>query len=383
MVWGAGVGDMPIKKMMFVPAPPLSLEDDQTPAVGALPLVWRGADADGPARVCVVAEVGVNHDGEVGRAEALIDAAAQAGADAVKLQYFRPARLLSNQAELAGYQRGKASSQRALLAGLALPLETIGRLGERARSAGLGFVVTPFSPGDADDLAGLAPGAGLSAVKTASPDAVNLPLLERVFSLGLPVLLSTGTCTLDELGPAAGMLRAHGAGGVVLHCVSSYPTPPGLAGLGGMAALRDAFGLPVGYSDHTVLTRTGALAAAAGAVVLEKHITHDAAAPGPDHAASLGPRAFAAYVRHVREAEQMLGPTAKRVDPAEHDVRRVSRQSVCVVRDLPAGHVLTAEDLTVKRPGTGVPAAELSSVVGRTLAKAVSGNDLLDAEMLA
>jgi len=316
-------------------------------------------------------------------AAALVDAAAKAGADAVKFQYFRPDRLLSNQAELAGYQQGKASSQRELLAGLALSLDSIGRLGERAWAAGLGFVVTPFSPADVGELAGLDARAGLSAVKTASPDAVNAPLLERVFSLDLPVFLSTGTCTLDELRPAAAMLRAHGPGGVMLHCVSIYPTPPGQAGLGGMAALRDAFGLSVGYSDHTVLTRTGALAAAAGAVVLEKHLTHDAAAPGPDHAASLVPRDFAAYVRHVRELEQMLGPAAKRVDEAERDVRRVSRQSVCVVRDLPAGHVLSAEDLTVMRPGTGVPAAELGSVVGRTLRVAVSGNDLLDADTLA
>ncbi len=342
----------------------------------ARPLAFHPASADRCARVCVVAEIGVNHDGDAGRAAELIDAAARAGADAVKLQYFHPDRLLSNQAELAGYQQGQAASQHELLARLALPQDTLIALGERAQDAGLGFVVTPFSPADADELAD----APLSAVKTASPDAVNPPLLERVFALGVPVLLSTGTCTLDELADAAARMLAHDAGGVMLHCVSSYPTPADDAGLHGMSAIASRFGLPVGYSDHTPLTATGGLAAAAGAVVLEKHLTYDRSAPGPDHAASLGPGGFADYVRQVRSAERMLGPIDKSPGRVEADVRRVSRQSVCAVRGLPAGHRLTRTDLTVKRPGTGIPAAQLEALVGRTLSRAVGENDLIRAE---
>ncbi|XAL98632.1 N-acetylneuraminate synthase family protein [Phycisphaeraceae bacterium D3-23] len=344
-----------------------------TPMKTAKPLAFGQATRDAPPRVCVVAEIGVNHDGDADRAARLIDAAAQAGADAVKFQYFHPDRLLSNQAELAGYQRGKAASQHALLAKLALPIEALASLGESAQAVGLGFIVTPFSPADVRDLAGL----NLSAVKTASPDAVNTPLLEAVFALGLPVLVSTGTCTLGELETAAQMLAEHPAGGVFLQCVSSYPTPPGQAGLNGMAALSQRYALPVGYSDHTPALHTGAVAAGAGAVVLEKHLTHDRDARGPDHAASLDTDGLAQYVANVRDAERMLGPVIKTVDPLEADVRRVSRQSICAVRTLAAGHVLTSGDVTVKRPGTGIAASTLREVLGRPLARPVAANDLL------
>ena len=334
--------------------------------------------ARGPV-VAVVAEVGVNHDGDADTAHRLIDAARQAGADAVKFQYFRPERLLSRQAELAGYQQGKAASQRELLDKLALPIGVIGEMAGHAHESGLAVVVTPFSPADVAELAPL----GLDAIKTAAPDAVNAPLLEACASAGLPLLISTGTCELDELAPAAGLLREHDVGGALLHCVSSYPTPMGQAALGGIGALADALNLPVGYSDHTPGLETGALAVAAGACVIEKHLTHDRSAVGPDHAASLEPDQLANYIANLRTAQAALGPRVKRLTELEKDVRRVSRQSVCVVRDLPAGHVLTAEDLTVKRPGTGIPAAELGGVVGRRLARGVEADCLLTADDLA
>lgn len=331
------------------------------------------AGADRSARVAVVAEIGVNHDGDPAVARRLIEAAAEAGADAVKFQYFHPDRLLSNQAELAGYQEGQAPSQKALLSKLALPLDVLGGLVEQAKGSGLGVVVTPFSPEDPAELAEL----GLDAIKTASPDAVNTPLLEACCALGLPMLISTGTCGLAELASAAELLRAHEAGGALLHCVSSYPTPMDQAQLGGIVAMREAFGLAVGYSDHTPGLTTGALAAAAGAVVIEKHLTHDQAAKGPDHAVSLAPKQFAQYVINVHEAQAAIGPIMKVASDVEKDVRRVSRQSVCVVRNLPAGHVLTGEDLTIKRPGTGIPASQLYVLIGRHLATAVQANNLL------
>lgn len=335
--------------------------------------VFAGADERSLAEVAVIAEIGVNHDGDAALAKGLIESAADAGADAVKFQYFQPDRLLSNQAELAGYQQGQAASQRELLSKLALPIDVLGGLVEHARASGLLTVVTPFSLDDPAELAGL----GLDAIKTASPDAVNVPLLEACTALGLPMLISTGTCSLEELEPAAELLRGHVAGGALLHCVSSYPTPMDEAQLGGVVAMRDALGLPVGYSDHTPGLHTGALAVVAGAVVIEKHLTHDREAAGPDHAASLDPQQMRQYVANVREAQAALGRSVKDVSDVERDVRRVSRQSVCVVRDLPAGHVLTRGDLTVKRPGTGVLAAQLNAVVGRQLANAVAANDLL------
>jgi N-acetylneuraminate synthase/N,N'-diacetyllegionaminate synthase len=336
-------------------------------------LVFSSADAGSPARVAVIAEIGVNHDGDVGVAQRLIGAAADAGADAVKFQYFHPDRLLSAQAELAGYQAGQANSQRELLTKLALPIDVLGGLVERARGCGLAAVVTPFSLEDPAELAGL----GLSAIKTASPDAVNGPLLEACAVLGLPMLISTGTCGLEELGPAAELLRGHDAGGAFLHCVSSYPTPMEEAGLGGVAAMRAALGLEVGYSDHTRGLATGALAVAGGAVVIEKHLTHDRSAKGPDHAVSLDPGQLKQYVANVREAQSAMGRVVKQVSEVERDVRRVSRQSVCAVRDLPAGHVLVEGDLTVKRPGTGVPASELPALIGKRLLKPVAANHLL------
>lgn len=336
-------------------------------------LVFLNADERSLAAVAVVAEIGVNHDGDAGVARGLIESAAVAGVDAVKFQFFHPDRLLSNQAELAGYQQGQATSQRELLARLALPIEELAGLVDFAKGCGLAAVVTPFSLEDPADLAGL----GLDAIKTASPDAVNGPLLEACAALGLPMLISTGTCGLDELGAASALLRGHEAGGALLHCVSSYPAPMDEAQLGGIGAMRDVLNLPIGYSDHTRGLATGALAVMAGAVVIEKHLTHDRAAAGPDHAASLDAQQMKQYVENVREAQAALGRVIKAASDVEQDVRRVSRQSVCVVRDLPAGHVLTLDDLTVKRPGTGIPAAELGDVVGRQLNKAVVANDLL------
>lgn len=334
---------------------------------------FAAADQRSLAQVAVVAEIGVNHDGEMGVAKGLIESAAAAGADAVKFQYFHPDRLLSNQAKLAGYQRGQAASQRELLAKLALSLDQLGHLVEVAKGCGLGAVVTPFSLEDPAELANLE----LDAIKTASPDAVNTPLLHACAALSLPMLISTGTCSLDELAVAAELLTQHEAGGALLHCVSSYPTPMDQTQLGGMTAMCRAYGLPVGYSDHTPGLSTGALAVAAGAVVLEKHLTHDRSADGPDHAASLDPQAFTQYVAQVREAQATLGRCAKDVSDIERDVRRVSRQSVCVMNDLPQGHILRLGDLSVKRPGTGIPAAKLHAVVGARLACPVHANDLL------
>ncbi|MEM6458976.1 MAG: N-acetylneuraminate synthase family protein [Planctomycetota bacterium] len=330
---------------------------------------FHHADADRPAAVAVIAEVGVNHDGDPRKAARLIHAAADAGADAVKFQLFRPDRLLSAEARLAAYQDGRAEDAATLLEHLTLTADELRGLRDTADAAGLAFLVTPFSPADVDDLAAV----GVDAVKIASPDAVNPPLLDAAAALGRPVLVSTGTCDLDELDHAADVARA--TGGALLHCVSAYPTPEDDAALGGIAALRDRFpGVPVGYSDHTAALDTGALAVAAGACVLEKHLTHDRAAAGPDHAASVEPGGLAAYTAAARRAAAMLGPIVKACSDAERDVRGVSRQSVCLVANRPAGHRLTPHDLTVKRPGTGVPARQRDACVGRRLARDVAGN---------
>lgn len=344
-----------------------------TANVGMDTALFRPATSRRPARVGMIAELGVNHDGSEARALSLVDAAHEAGADAVKVQWFVPDRLLSNQALLASYQEAQATDPRQMLEALMLSTASMRRVRERAAARGLHFIVTLFSPDDAEAVATMRP----DAVKIASPDAVNPPVLDAARGLGLPLLVSTGTCTLAELAPTARLLRHHEPGACLLQCVSSYPAPDDQAALAGIAALAERFNLPAGYSDHTTDPLTGALAVAAGAVVVEKHLTYDKSAPGPDHAASFEPAELAAYIGHIRQAARMRGALGKHVQPTEADVARVARQSVCAVRELPAGHVLQRADLTVKRPGTGIPARRLEELVGRRLRRAVRANDLL------
>lgn len=194
------------------------------------------------------------------------------------------------------------------------------------------------------------------------------------------MIISTGGATLSEVRHAVDWLE--GCRPALLHCVSSYPTPLESASLAGIEALSSAFDLVVGYSDHTVSTRTGGLAVAAGARILEKHLTWNREADGPDHSASLDPDGFREYVRFAREAGSMLGDPCKAPLPLERDVITASRQSVAVLRDVPAGRILVSEDLTTMRPGTGVPAASLSRFVGCRTLHALEGGTLLDPSSL-
>jgi N-acetylneuraminate synthase/N,N'-diacetyllegionaminate synthase len=352
---------------------PEGIEHGYDAAMAGPAMAFHSADATRQPRVLIVAELGVNHDGDAEQAMAMIEAAANARADAIKLQYFRAERLLSSEARLAGYQAATSDDPYHMLAARELSFETMQRLRAAAHERDLGFIVTPFSGLDVEELATL----GVEAVKVASPDAVNTPLVGAAATLNVPLLISTGTCGLDDLKPAATQLRAHAAGGALLQCVSSYPTPPEQAALGGMAALREAFTVAVGYSDHTAAEHTGALAVASGACVLEKHLTLDRAAKGPDHAASLDPTQFARYVEQARQAAVMLGPRCKAPLEIETDVAQVSRQSVCAARPLSTGRVLQPDDLTIKRPGTAIPAHDLETVIGRTLSRPVQANQLL------
>ena len=336
--------------------------------------LFQEANEMEPPRVMVIAEVGVNHDGDVGNAMELVDGAKAAGADAVKLQLFQPRRLLSNQAILAGYQKdGGAKGAYELLEGLMLCEEAMGEVVAYVKELGMKAVVTPFSLEDVEGASRL----GVDVLKIASPDAVNWPLLREAAGLGKPMLISTGTCDLNELDFAAGILRNHEVGGAMLQCVSSYPTPLEEAGLGGMVCLKKHFGVAVGYSDHTQGKLTGMLAVGAGAVVIEKHLTYDCNAEGPDHAASMEVADFGDYVGLIREAEKMVGVRSKHVREVEKDVRLVSRQSVCVACDVEVGHVLKREDLTVKRPGSGVEAKRFEEVIGRQMRRCRSAGDLI------
>jgi sialic acid synthase SpsE len=319
----------------------------------------------------IIAEIGVNHDGHLSRALELTKAAAEAGADAVKLQYFVTDRLMSKAAKLAAYQSAAGETDPiAMLRRLELSLNEMAQVVERAHALGIHAIVTVFST----ELVGPAGTLPWDAYKTASPDIINKPLLDALAATDKPMIVSTGASTLDEVVRAAGWLAGAGDRLAMLQCVSSYPAPH--AALGGIQAIAAATGLPTGYSDHTDSIDTGAAAARAGAVILERHITYDTGAKGPDHAASLTPDRFADYARTARAAHRSavhIEPD-KQVLDCERDVRLVSRQSVVSTRPIFPGNIITREELTIKRPGTGILAYRLEEVLGRTAARSIEAD---------
>lgn len=324
----------------------------------------------------VIAELGVNHDGQLSKGIELIAAAKDAGADAVKVQLFDANLLLSEEAVLAAYQKNSANDVFEMLANLQLSDAEMLTLRHEAKRHGMGFIATCFSVELFDSVEMLDP----DAIKLASPDAVNLPLIEAMATLHKPLLISTGTCQLNELDAAASMLAAREV--AFLHCVSSYPVPNELANLPRIAALRSRFGAPVGYSDHTCDLHGGMLAVASQrACIIEKHLTHDCNAIGPDHAASFNPEQFAKYVKLIKAAWHAHSPTD--TTELEAEVRQVSRQSVCATRPLRAGQIIRRDDLNVKRPGTGIPAARLKEVIGQIALRDIAANQLIREDSIA
>ncbi len=328
----------------------------------------------------IIAEIGVNHDGSLARAKELVDIAADCGADAVKLQIFSASTLMNGQARFAQYQQQHCddADPAAMLRRYELrPLE-VAVLVEHIRARGLLPLATPFSPDDVQIISKL----DLPAVKIASPDLVNRPLLMAVAQLRRPMLISTGAAAMGEVEMAVSWLREWDSTFTLLHCISSYPAPADQLHLSWIRELAATFGVPVGYSDHSTQTLTGALAVAAGATVLERHLTWDKAAPGPDHAASSDPGEFAEYVKLARQAAAMCGRGPKRILDIERDVRQVSRQSLVLRRDVAPGERLAEQHLTVQRPGTGIPAAAIELALGRRVRRPLSSGVMLQWDML-
>jgi len=332
-------------------------------------------------RTMVIAEIGVNHDGSPQRALELVQVAGECGADAVKLQLFHADRLMHESSKFADYQKRSQNegSPIEMLRRYELKDEDLARVVREVQKLGMIPLATPFSPQDVDQIVAL----DLPAIKIASPDVVNWPLLQHAAASGLPLLVSTGAANINEVTSSVAWLRGWGTAFALLHCISSYPTPAADANLCWIAELTERFGVPVGFSDHTTEVIAGALAVAAGAMFVEKHLTYDRQAVGPDHAASLDPDHFANYVSLVRVAGQMRGRGSKRVLDIERDVRTVSRQSLVAARDLPRGHLLTARDLIVQRPGTGIPASAMPSVVGQRITHSIKAGQMLDWQTLS
>lgn len=320
----------------------------------------------GPGHPClIIAEAGLNHDGDVERGRKLIDLAREAGADIVKFQAFRTDLLVTSASTRVEY-RLEASAPEAdradMLRSLELTEEEYAELKRHCDDVGITFMCTPYDRPSVDMLERL----DVAAYKVASTDTTNIPFLRYLASKGRPVILSSGMTTLDELDSAVATLREGGCFRrlVVLHCTSVYPAPKGESNLRLLASLAERYNLPIGFSDHTEGLEAPVLAVAAGACVIEKHFTLDKKAAGPDHSASLEPDELALLVERIREAEVILGDDAKVISPAEKANKRAMQKGLVARRPIRAGSTIAAEDVTTKRPAIGLPPAAIDWVVG-------------------
>lgn len=317
--------------------------------------------------VYVIAEAGVNHNGDVAMAEEMIKVAAHCGADAIKFQAFRTDSLASRAAPLADYQKksaraGGARTQRTMLKELELQPADFLRLKSACEKARIEFLVTPF---DLESLKMLFE-MNVRAIKIASPEITDVPLLEAVAARKVPALLSTGASNLAEVKEALAILRAGKLVDIaLLHCVSSYPAPYEQSNLRAIAAMRDYFGLPVGFSDHSPGIHIGVAAVAAGALLVEKHFTLDRKLPGPDQPLSLEPSELHSFVTAIRQVDKALGSGVKEPQSCETNVREAARKSLVAVAAIKKGEKVAAGMLTTKRPATGIEPKFFRKVVGR------------------
>jgi N,N'-diacetyllegionaminate synthase len=327
--------------------------------------------------VFVIAEAGVNHNGDLAHALELVDVAAESGADAVKFQTFDPAELASTAAPLAEYQRegGQAApGQVEMLSALRLDDEAFASVAARCAQRNVLFLSTPFDEGSADLLEAL----GVEAFKVGSGELTNLPFLRNLAGRRRPLLLSTGMATLDEVGEAVEAVRdAGGPPLALLHCVSSYPAPAEEANLRAMNALRERFAVAVGYSDHCLGMNVSLAAVALGATILERHFTVDRELPGPDQALSLEPDELADLIRRIREVEAALGDGVKRPQRSERENLGVARRSIVAARSMGPGERIDAASVTFKRPGGGLPPAIVGSVIGKRLVLPIEPDEML------
>ncbi|HKO60670.1 MAG TPA: N-acetylneuraminate synthase [Pyrinomonadaceae bacterium] len=330
----------------------------------------------------IIAEAGVNHNGDMQNAKQLVDAAVLAGADAVKFQTFVAESLVSSLAPKARYQLSTtddSESQLEMLKRLELTPEAHREIKDYCRETGILFLSTPFDEDSVDLLIEL----DIPVFKISSGDITNLPFLDYVARKGRPVLLSTGMSEMDEVRQAVATVRdAPNRDLVLLQCVSSYPAQPADVNLRAMQSMWQEFGTPVGYSDHTEGIAIALAAVALGACVIEKHFTLDRNLPGPDHRASLEPNELSEMIRGVRGVEAALGTGLKAPTASEIDTARVARRSLTAALDIPAGTQLTRDMIAIRRPGTGLPPAQLSSLIGRTVRADIDAGSLLSLEML-
>lgn len=316
--------------------------------------------------VIIIAEAGVNHNGNYDMAVRMVHEAKAAGADYVKFQTAVPELVISSIAPKAEYQKettGAGESQLDMCRAIHLPLSDYAPLKQECDKAGIGFMSTPFDLVSIDTLGPL----GMDYYKIPSGEITNLPYLRKIASKGRPVIMSTGMCEMDEIDAAIGVLEAGGMNRediILLHCNTQYPTPFADVNLRAMREMADRFGVRVGYSDHTVGIEVPIAAVAMGAVVIEKHFTLDRNLPGPDHKASLEPGELARMVEAIRNIEDALGDGHKHVTVSEEPNKEVARKSIVAATDIKKGDLLTEQNITVKRPGNGISPMLWDSVIG-------------------
>jgi len=331
-------------------------------------------------KTLIIAEAGVNHNGSLELAKQLVASAAAAGADLVKFQSFITGKSISQGAPKADYQKsttGVDESQYEMVRKLELSRADHEELIEECRRHGIGFFSTAFDTDSFDMLLEL----GLNQVKIPSGELTNLPLLRYMTRHGLPVILSTGMAGLGDIEAALNVIEQAGTPRsliTVLHCTTEYPTPMEDVNLRAMVSLKTAFGVDVGYSDHSPGIEIPIAAVALGATVIEKHFTLDRQLPGPDHQASLEPHELKAMVDAIRNIERALGDGIKRPSRSELKNQPIARKSLVATRTIRAGEVFSADNLGAKRPGTGISPTRWDGVIGRPARRDFDTDELID-----
>ena len=331
-------------------------------------------------KTLIIAEAGVNHNGDLGRARELVASAAAVGADLVKFQSFITGKSITRQAPKAQYQNGTtdpSESQYEMVRKLELSRDDHDVLIAECRRHGIGFFSTAFDTESQDMLIEL----GLELIKVPSGELTNLPLLRHMGTFGKRVLLSTGMARIGEIEAAIDVLERAGTrrGDItILHCTTEYPAPMEDVNLRAMQTLRAAFGLDVGYSDHTAGIEIPIAAVALGATVIEKHFTLDRSLPGPDHQASLEPREMAAMVTGIRNVERALGDGIKRPSRSEMKNIAIARKSLVASQAIRAGDRFTSVNLATKRPGTGVSPMRWDEVIGQIARRDFAADELIE-----
>lgn len=331
-------------------------------------------------RTLIIAEAGVNHNGDLSLAKQLIDVAAEAGVDLVKFQTFNADRQVTRTAKKADYQTqttDSKESQHEMLRRLELTQAMHKELIAHCTARNIGFFSTGFDIESIDLLLSL----GQDYFKIPSGEITNLPYLRHIGQLGKAVILSTGMATLGDIEAALDVLEQAGTARAqitVLHCTTEYPTPMNEVNLRAMQSIHTAFGVAVGYSDHTPGIEVAIAAVAMGAIVIEKHFTLDRSLPGPDHKASLEPEELKAMVAAIRNIEVALGDGIKRLTPSEARNKPVARKSLVASQAIKVGDVFTPQNITTKRPGTGISPMRWDEVMGRAAPRDIAADELIE-----